>query len=358
MIKYRRKPVTHKFEDASAEDLVYVGLDVHKNSVHAAVRVNGKLVKTCVMPADNAAVIKTLRPLAPGLKRIVYEAGPTGYNLARLIETIGWPVGVVAPGKTPKEANSGSKSDKLDCRKLAEYSEKNLLRTLAVPTEQEEADRQLTRLRDHLKKKEKRIKQQIKSFLLQHGHKEPPGLSHWSQYAIAELAKLELLPELRFVLDIFLEELRTMQDQLEKTERRIKELAAMDRFAENKARLETHPGVGWQTAMKYLTEVYQPERFNETTEVARYVGLAPLVRQSGETRKKGPLIKAGQGPLRCFLIQASWQWIRHDPHAADVYRRLLSNTGCNQKAITGMARRMAVNLWCMLTRSENYRNAE
>lgn len=358
MIEYRRKSAMHKFEDTSAEDQVYVGLDVHKNSIHAAVRINGKLGKTCVMPTDNAAVIKALRPLTSGLKSIVYEAGPTGYRLARALKKIKWPISVVAPGKTPRESNSGSKSDRLDCRKLAEYSEKNLLRTLAIPTEQEEADRQLTRLRDHLKKKEKRIKQQIKSFLLQYGHKEPTGLTHWSHYAVAKLAELELLPELRFVLDIFLEELHTLQDQLERTERRIKELAAVVRFAEKEARLETHPGVGWRTAMKYLTEVYQPERFNETTEVASYVGLAPLVRQSGETRKEGPLIKAGQGPLRCILVQASWKWVRQDPHAAQVYRRLLSNTGCPQKAIIGMARRMASNLWCMLTRGEDYRYAE
>ena len=357
MVKYRRKTKMRKFDNVTCDDMVYVGLDVHKRSVHVAVRINGKFVKTFVMPVDIAAVITTLEPLAPGLKKIVYEAGPTGYSLARALKEIGWPVEVIAPGKTPKEANSGSKSDRLDCKKLAEYSEKNLLKMVAVPTEQEEADRQLTRLRDHLKKKEKRVKQQIKSYLLQHGIKEPRGLSNWSKYGVDALAELEINPELRFVLDIYLGELNALQNQLKKTEQRIKQIAKTERFAEKEVCLETHPGVGWRTSIKFLTEVYQPERFNETTEVACYTGLAPLVKQSGEKRKEGPLIKAGQGPLRCLLVQASWVWIRRDPRAAAVYRRLLRNTGCPQKAIIGMARRMAVNLWCMLTRGEDFRLA-
>lgn len=357
MIQYRQKSRVRKFDKVTCDDNVVIGLDVHKRSIHVAVRINGQLVTTFVMPAAIDPIIKTLRPLKPGLQKIVYEAGPTGYSLARAFKKINWPIEVIAAGKTPKESNQGGKSDRLDCKKLAEFAEKNMLKAVVIPTKQEEADRQVTRLLDHLKKKEKRVKQQIKSFLLQHGIKEPKGLSHWSNYGIDSLAELELNPELRFVLDVFLEELNFLKKQLKNARKKIKQMSKTERFADKKVLLETHPGVGWKTSIKFLTEVYQPERFTQTTHIGRYVGLAPLVRQSGETRKEGPLIKAGQGPLRCILIQAAWVWIRHDPHAARVYRRLVSNTGCPQKAITGIARRLAVNLWCMVTRNEEFRFA-
>ncbi|MEA1928952.1 MAG: IS110 family transposase [Candidatus Auribacterota bacterium] len=355
MVKYRKKSKTRKLDFITCDDSAYVGLDVHKRSIHGAVRINGNLISTFVMPANKDAVIKTLEPLAAGLEKIVYEAGPTGYSLARSFQEIGWPIEVIAPGKIPKEANQGSKSDRLDCKKLAEFAEKDMLKAVAIPTEQEEADRQLTRLRDHLKKKEKRVKQQIKSFLLQHGIKEPVSLSNWSKSGVDALAKLELNSELRFTMDIFLEELKDLKEHLKATQNRIKQISKAERFAEKVTLLETHPGVGPKTSIKFLTEVYQPGRFNEYTQVARYTGLAPRVRQSGEKRREGPLIKAGQAPLRCMLIQAAWAWVRCDPYAAMVYRRLLKNTGKTQKAITGIARRLAVNLWCMLMRGEVFR---
>jgi hypothetical protein len=61
--------------------------------------------------------------------------------------------------------------------------------------------------------------------------------------------------------------------------------------------------------------------------------------------------------LRSLLIEASWRWIRDDAAAAKTYRRLVRNTGSGQKAVVAMARRMAVHLWCMLCRGQEYRPA-
>ena len=342
----------------TAADNVYVGLDVHKRSIHVGVLVNEDPVRTFVIPPDHSKAIDFLRPLESGLIKVVYEAGPTGYGLARDFQEIDWPIEVVAPGKIPRPPNRGSKSDRLDCIQLAQFAgDKNKLRKVEIPTEQEEWDRQITRLRAQIKKKEKRVKQQIKSLLMQYGIKEPPGISNWSRYGIKALSGLEVHPDLRFALDSLVVELECLIREREKTENRIKQKAGEELFAKNKALLETHPGVGLLTAMGFLTEVYQPERFSDETQVAKYLGLAPGVQQSGEKRRPGPLLKAGQGPLRCLLIQAAWNWVGRDPRAAAIYKRLLRNTGCAQKAIVGVARRMGINLWWMLLRGEEYRSA-
>ncbi|NCC59045.1 MAG: IS110 family transposase [Synergistales bacterium] len=188
------------------------------------------------------------------------------------------------------------------------------------------------------------------------GLKTPPGLARWSRAGIKALAELEISPDLRFVLNSFLSELDSLIRERQKTEDRIKEKAAEERFAKNRAILESHPGVGLLTTMGFLTEVYQPDRFKEETQVALYLGLAPGVKQSGDRRIAKPLLKAGQGPLRCLLIQAAWVWVGSDHRAAKVYGRLLRNTGCKQKAIVGVARRLAINLWWMLLRSEEDEN--
>lgn len=69
------------FRRTSSVRYSVVGLDVHSRSVAASIRVDRREEKYCVIPADDAAVIATLRPWEP--RHVVYEAGPTGYHLAR-----------------------------------------------------------------------------------------------------------------------------------------------------------------------------------------------------------------------------------------------------------------------------------
>src|SRR3990170_5914088 len=143
-------------------DEVYVGVDAHKKDDHVAVLRNGQEVATWVMPHRSETLVKALEPMKKHLKCVAYEAGPTGYGLARALHRAGLPVMVAAPGKTPQPANRGSKTDRLDCRDLAEHAQKNDLKGVAIPTEAQEADRQVGRVRGQLVSKLRRVKQQIK----------------------------------------------------------------------------------------------------------------------------------------------------------------------------------------------------
>jgi transposase len=348
-----------KSVSVSEGDVLTGGLDVHKATVHAALRKNGQEIATWVMPMDNQTVVASLKRFGPALKKVVCEAGPTGYGLGRALKKAGLPVEVIAPGKVPQEPNPDSKSDRLDCRKLAENAEQGSLKkaVIAIPTEQEEADRQLARLRDQLVGKQRRVKQQIKSLLLQQGLPEPAGLAHWSAEGLAALKGMRLRHQLKLSLEVMIEELEHLVALRKRVERHEAWLMKQRRHRKSVARLQTHPGVGVVTATAFRLEVYQPERFATPEQLAKYVGLAPRVRQSGPKRRGGPLIKAGRGSLRSLLIEASWRWIRDDAAAAKTYRRLVRNTGSGQKAVVAMARRMAVHLWCMMCRGEAYHRA-
>jgi transposase len=336
-------------------DQVYVGLDVHKLSVHAAVRINGTLFGAKVLPAKAGAVLAFLAPFRAGLKKVVYEAGPTGYAMIRALIEDGVNAAIVSPGKIPRPAVQGAKSDGIDCRMLAEFAEKDLLSEVAVPTLDEDASRQIQRMRDGIRDRRRKAKQHIRSFLLYHGIEEPKNLASWGESAIDELQKIPMSPKLKFCLDILLEDLYHALDQMEHVNERLKVLASEKRYAKEAERLKTHPGVGDTTCIQVLTELYQPERFENSKQVAAYVGLAPQVRQSGQTRTEGALLKAGRGELRCTLLEAAWVWIRVEKRATKLYGRLVRNTGNAQKAIVAMARRMLVNLWYMLIRKEDYR---
>ena len=143
---------------------VHVGFDVHKKDYRGTMwsERREEVLAKWVQPADPAAAVTTLRPYKDRIVRIVYEAGPTGYTLARALREAGFNADVIAPSRTPKSTGQEAKSDRLDSRKLAMWSAKGLLQPVRVPTLDEEGDRQVFRVRDQIVAKRRRIKQQIK----------------------------------------------------------------------------------------------------------------------------------------------------------------------------------------------------
>ena len=107
------------------EDEVYVGLDVHKRHTNVAVRLNGQEVAKWMSPPEPKHLIKSLMPVQKATRKIVYEAGPCGYELYRELEKAGFPAEVWPPGKMPRPANQGNKTDRLHASTLAEYAEKD-----------------------------------------------------------------------------------------------------------------------------------------------------------------------------------------------------------------------------------------
>jgi transposase len=339
------------------DDELYVGIDTHKRSFHVALWLNDAPAIDFVMPPDTDKLIDTLSKIRVALRLVVYEAGPTGYSLARAMKDANLPVSVVAPSKTPRQSAPDSKTDSLDARKLAEYAAKGLLRHVTIPTKHQEAQRQVTRLRQQLVAKQTRVKLQIKGFLLQHGINQPAGLSHWSRAAVEHLKRIPLSTPLRFCLDTLLEELRFVAGQIKLVEQKIEEVFSEKPICQIVNLLTTHPGVGNTTATQFAAEIFNPKRFSDKTQIAKYVGLAPSVRQSGQTSRDGPILKTGRPQLRCGLIQAAWRWVCCDKKARQTFRRLSSNTGEKNKAITAMARKLAIHLWMMARDNKPYNSA-
>ena len=355
MKRLTKKQNWFKQQNLTPKDKIYVGLDVHKKSISVAIWLNDQIELTFTASADYARLIKQFQPIQKAIQRVVYEAGPTGYGLARAMEKANLPVQVISPANTPRPSKRGSKTDRLDCCQLAEFAAKELLKPVTIPTEQEEADRQLQRLRDQLVSKRRRIRQQIKSFLLQYSIAEPDGLQGWSLAAIDALKALPLNTALRFTLDMYLEEMAQIQMYQEHTEAELQTLSQQKRHCRPLKILRSHPGVGPVTAWAFRLEMFRPDRFEQGTEVAGFLGLAPRIHQSGQTTREGPITKTGRPQLRSKLIEASWIWIQHDAQARQVYNRLRSNTGNANKAIVAMARRLAIRLWKMLCDDQWYR---
>jgi transposase len=340
---------------SSSSDIIYIGIDVHKKSYHIAIWKNGQLVNTIVMAHDDMQLIKKLLIAGPALKLVVYEAGPTGYGLARAVLAAGIECHIVAPGKTPQASNKGNKSDKVDCRRLAEYAYKGILGYVSIPTAEEDSQRQMIRARDDMKKKRRRIMQQIKGFLLYNSIPEPEGLVNWSHASVCALSEIELPFQLHFRLIEHLNEFDYYNKSLKRLEKELKKYEK-EHSVEMEI-LQSHPGIGHITARQFLAEIYRLNRFPNSKKLTSYIGLAPRISQSGETRHEHGVIKGGCPELRGMLIECCWRWISTDKKAKERYNRYCSNTGSGKKSIQAMARCLVVNLWNMSIKKEKYKTA-
>lgn len=339
----------------TADDQLFVGVDVHKKSYHVAFYLNDAPSIDFVMPAKKEQLSQKLIPTAPALRQVVYETGPSGYGLARHLRQDHLPVSVAATSKIPKASAGDDKTDRLDSKKLAEYAAKNLLSLVRIPTPRQEADRQLYRMRHRQARNLGKVKVQIKSFLLMHDIEEPAGLSNWSQKGIEPLRTLRLQTTLRLSLDELLSDLDYYILRLKTLDKSFIEQLDKGALAQRMALLKTHPGVGAVVACQFATELFHYRDFNSTREVFKYLGLSPKIHQSGQRSTRGSINRASNSRLRSNLIQAAWRWIAVDVQAKKTYYRLVNNCGqIKQKAIVGMARKLAGHLWIMLIRNQPY----
>lgn len=333
----------------------FIGLDVHKRSYHVALRrMDGKTV-TLVCPADPSGLVGVIQRLCIRVGSVVYEAGPTGFGLARTLRAAGIETLMAAPSRIPRAVTAGAKTDRLDCIRLADYGAKGLIRSIAIPSPEQEAKRTLQRRRHDLIDSRRRCKQRLKRLLLYLGLPEPKPSIRWRRGTAEALRALPMDPHARLTLESLLRELAFYDEELRKVD---EQLHQMGRQQERlMSCLQSVPGVGDVVATTFMVELFDPERFERAEEVASYLGLAPMVRHSGEKTPSGRLRPAGQTRLRSLLIEAAWMWRQYDPYARDLYHRFLGRMGIAQKAIAAVARKLAIILWRLYVEARPYRPA-
>lgn len=329
----------------------FIGMDVHKKSYHIALKRNDGWVQTFVAPADPIHVMQMIQKAQIVVKQIVYEAGPTGFALARALKAAQMPVMVVAPSKVPRSVSRGNKTDRLDCIKLADYAARGMLTGIAIPTKQQEAQRSLIRRRHDLADAIKRVKQRIRSFLLFLGTEQGQT---WSQKGIRAMQNVDICDSAKQTLESMLRELKFLAQEKRHVQGQIRCISHQSQHQQPMSNMKSTPGIGQITAATFRMEIFDPKRFKSADQLASYVGLAPTVSQSGQTKQKAKLVQTGQVRLRSLLIEAAWRWKAKDQWARSFYQKIVSRTGLSQKAIVALARKLVIILWKITIENRPY----
>lgn len=333
---------------------IVVGVDSHKKDYHVVmwnVEDDGKL-QGWVQPSDDQALMNKLEPYRSQIKLIVYEAGSVGFTLVRNLIAAGWPAIVTSPGDIPTSRNE-PKSDRRDAMRLAKLGARGLLQPIYVPTPEQEYERGLQRQRQQFLKDRKRHQLRIKMALLNWGIKLPDTF-RWKEKETRELPCLVTNIDQQLILEGYLEAYFLTHHLVKRCDTQLENLKGRSHNKSTIRHLTTIGGIGSRTALEFKLEMGSAGRFETKHQVAKYQGLAPDVRSSGQSRKEGPLNRSGNRRLKTLLIEAAWRWTRYDPHAKTYYNHMFSNTGCAQKAITAVAHKLGIVMWNIMEKQTDY----
>jgi len=316
----------------------WVGLDVHaRKTVAGVLDASTGEVRSLRAPALPAETVAWLGQF-PAPVRVAYEAGPTGYGLARACTSAGIVCTVAAPSKIPRAAADRVKTDRRDAERLARLLRLGELVAVRVPEPHEEAARDLVRAREDARGELMRARHRLSKLLLRHGlvyDSSAWTFAHdaWLRRQRFEARPLQLAFEESYGAALHAKARRDALDQA------IAELAAEPPFAEIVGRLCCLRGIGTLTALALTVELGDWTRFRPQA-LGPFLGLTPSESSTGERRQLGSITKTGNTHARRLLVEAAWQQRRPLRASATLEQRRRGQSAAVRARADQSARRL------------------
>jgi transposase len=292
---------------------IYVGLDVHKESITVAyVGADRSLEPIFLGPigprtSDVDAMVRKLQ--SKGKKLVfAYEAGPCGYGLYRHLTRKGHQCLVVAPAKIPRKPGERVKNDKRDATNLCRLLRSNDMKSVYVPQIADEAIRDLCRAREDAVSDLKTTKHRIKSFLLRHEIRFN-GTADWKTPHLRWLGEVKCATSAQQV--VFQEYVRAMVQGFERVQRleiELTEHVKSWRLSPVVEALQALRGVRFTVAVTAIAELGDLTRFEKPRQLMAFLGLHPSEHSTGERRRLGGITKTGNTHARRALVEGAWAY--------------------------------------------------
>lgn len=315
-------------QSTTAPSIIYLGMDVHKDSITIAVLPAAAKTATRVdrLPNDATKLKRYLERVArDGEVRTCYEASGAGYVLHRALTEWGYACDVIAPSLIPKRPGVQRKHDKYDASELARLFRAGELTAVRIPSEAEERVRDVVRCRETFQREILKSRHYILKFLARRGFVYRAGTNwctphlRWLQQLTTEQSPLA--PADRLVFREYHALLEYKLQRRDELDREIERLAELPTLAPAVQRLQCFRGIALQSAMVLATEIGDWRRFERPSQLAAYLGFVPREASSGDRERKGSITKAGNSHCRHALVQAAWSYHHRPAISVDLKRR-------------------------------------
>lgn len=326
----------------------YAGLDVSMNTTFICiVNEKGKVVRELESASTPEAIRSFLSATGLQIEKVGLESGCLTHYLKKGLKKDGYDViGMESHKMAAILATIINKTDKNDARGIAEAlrvghykecvhrsDEAVELRTIlhGRRTAVEGRTHTLTSIKGHLK-----------VYGIKLGKGSGKSFREKVEGAIAGLA-----PRVQKVIISLLNILDTFEEEVKHLDQIVKDAGKED---ERVKLLQTVDGVGPITALAFVAEVDDPKRFEDSKDVAAYIGLTPTQYSSGEIQRQGGISKKGSKHTRCLLVEAATTlltrcqiWSKLKAWGLKLMRKI-----GKKKAIIAVARKLAVTMHRML----------
>lgn len=299
------------------KSLVYVGMDVHKESYSLCCYLpnQGDFVGETKVEAKPILIKEYLETIKKTLIKekgfddvefiTAYEAGCLGFSLYKELTKYGIACKIIAPITLVKSSDANvKKNDRKDARMLARNLYFGTCSYVHIPDEVDLETKEYIRMRTAHKRALKKLKQQILSFCLRCGYKFD-GKVYWTDRHITFLKNIELSELLRETMDEYIDSYEKSVEKLERLEGKIEERANLERYKENTDKLSCLKGITKSGALTIISEVGDFKRFGTPNEFCSYLGLVPAEHSSAGIGPNLGITKMGNITVRTQLVESA-----------------------------------------------------
>jgi transposase len=354
-----------------------IAFDQHAATTVAAVLLPGQRTPALhMLTSDCLTILRFVERLRrQGPIRCCYEAGPCGFELQRALDTRAVACDVIAPALIPRRAGDRIKTDRRDAGQLAILYRAGALTAIHIPTEQEEAARDLLRCREDIRADLLRARHRLSKFLLRHGRRFTATKKAWSKRHDAWLrGQTWPITALDQTHRAYLRAVDEVRARLRDVETELRALLDLEPLRTRVQRLRCFRGIDDLTALTLAAELGDPRRFATAPSTMAFVGLVPAEHSSGTKRAQGSITKTGNAHLRRVLVESAWHY-RHHPFVSATlrarqrgapaaviarawtaqqrlhrrYQRLTARGKPKQHIVTAVARELTGFVWAALT---------
>lgn len=329
----------------------YVGMDVHKKWIFVSLIAGDKQLQWQL--ANEARAIrrfaKKLLKEAVGEVLCCYEAGPCGYVVKRLLDSLGVKCLVIAPSLIPVKPGERIKTDRRDARKLAVLLRAGALTEVQPPTEADEALRDLCRCREAAQKDLLRARHRLAKMLLRRGLVFRDG-RNWTQKHWKWLRSIELEHQAeRFTLQEYIIAVDQRMERVRSLDAEMSRMAELEPYREPVGWLRCFRGIDTTAALTFVAELYNFARFPTPRALMAYLGMVPSEHSSSDSVRRGSITKAGNTHVRRLGIEVAHHY-RHRPAVSGPLRKRRAEQPEAVILIADKAQRRLYQRYCALHR--------
>ncbi len=323
---------------------VWMAIDISRSKAVYCLRWDGSEQRRLSTPLGIEHVRAVVEHYRGCQLHVAYEACGFGYELAWWLQEYGVAASVIAPSRVERAPGLQVKTDRVDVGKLARKLEKGDLKAIYIPTRTVHEHRQIGRTYAQSLKERKRAQVRIRSLLQEQGRLGPLPVAGWKAYCT--WLDAQALPEpVRLCVQVH-QQLRAVAAlQAKRLNAELYTLAQSAAYRPLVRALSAQSGIGWHSAIRFVLELGDINRFPTTDALPHYLGLTPSQYSSGELDHRGHVLKCGPGFLRALLLQCAWSAVRQgrDLDLKTRFEMLAPRIG-RKRAIVAVARKLAIKL--------------